>query len=119
MTPLSPKLTLLLYYRLSSPILCCGLHPRGLHAKAFHLSKTEILQTCLDITFHEPSGLCHITIYHVLPLPWNVVAPGFFSYLAPPVLSNVVEAIDYFREVRCLVQECLEVLHRVFLREIQ
>lgn len=43
----------------------------------------------------------------------------FFRHLAPPVLSDVVEAVNYFREVRCFVQECLEVLHRVFLHEIQ
>lgn len=39
--------------------------------------------------------------------------------LAPPVLSDVVEAVNYFREIRRLIQEILEVLHRVFLGEIQ
>jgi hypothetical protein len=39
-------------------------------------------------------------------------------YLAPPILGNVVEAVNYFREIGCLVQECLEVLHRIFLSEI-
>lgn len=39
-------------------------------------------------------------------------------YLAPPILGDVVEAVNHFREIGCLVQECLEVLHRVFLSEI-
>ena len=39
--------------------------------------------------------------------------------LAPPVLSDVVEAVNDFREIRRLIQEILEVLHRVFLGEIQ
>jgi len=41
------------------------------------------------------------------------------SYLAPPILGDVVEAINYFREIGCLIQERLELLHRVFLSEIQ
>lgn len=40
------------------------------------------------------------------------------SYLAPPILGDVVEAVNHFREIGCLVQERLEVLHRVFLSEI-
>jgi len=67
----------------------------------------------------SPLGYRHIRIHHPLAFPSNVVTPDFFCYLAPPVLSDVVEAVNYFREVRCFVQERLEVLHRVFLHEIQ